>query len=126
MNTCFSSLWRLCAHLKIFDQSHYVKGIDYVIKIGWHSLLIIWKIIGVHKWYISTIRNKLLNNRDIVYIKIQIFFYLDTKIVLVISLKFWTIMFTKIKGPGNGLIPIKGNKFAYVMENVSIICLIKL
>ena len=30
------------------------------------------------------------------------------------------------KGPGNGLISIKDNKFAYVMADVSIMCLIKL
>jgi len=34
-------------------------------------------------------------------------------------------MFTKIK-VHEGLIPIKGNKFVYVMADVSIICLIKL
>jgi len=34
-------------------------------------------------------------------------------------------MFTKIKVQ-EGLIPIKGNKFAYVMADVSIIYLIKL
>ena len=30
------------------------------------------------------------------------------------------------KGPENGLIPIKGNKFTYVVADVSIMCLIKL
>ena len=33
-------------------------------------------------------------------------------------------MFTKIKVQKKGLIPIKGNKYAYVVADVSIMCLI--
>ena len=43
-----------------------------------------------------------------------------------ISLKVLNNNVHQDKGPGNGLIPIKGNKFAYVMADVSIIYLIKL
>ena len=50
---------------------------------------------------------------DIVYIKSKIFFYLDTKIVLVISLKVLNNNVHQDKGPENGLIPIKGNKLCY-------------
>ena len=50
---------------------------------------------------------------DIVYKKSKIFFYLDTKIVLVISLKVLNNNVHQDKGPGNGLIPIKGNKLCY-------------